>query len=348
MNSRRVAVVRGLEIGGYNPIRVQTMYDDRISDVDPEKVVLRINDLAAMGCDIIRFSYVSSTDRENFSYIASHSPIPVVADIHFDYRLAIEVMENGADKIRINPGNIGEKWKTRAVVEKALELNKAIRIGLNTGSLPKHEKGCDEVSLMVDTALEYISDFEAWGFENTVVSLKSSDIDKTVKAARLFSERSDYPFHLGVTEAGNAITSSVRSTWALGNLIKEGIGDTIRVSINGSIEDEVLCANEILRTLGLKTGGVRIVACPRCGRHTFDSHGFLSRIQHRLLTLEKDITVAIMGCSVNGPGEAHNADYAVSGNGRKVFIYSKGELIEALSDPDEAEERLFHLILSEK
>ena len=300
-----------------------------------------------MGCDLIRFSYVSSMDGENFRYITSHSPIPVVADIHFDYRLALEAMDNGADKIRINPGNIGDKWKTKMVVEKARDMGKAIRIGLNTGSLPKHGKNDDVVELMVNTALEYISDFEAWNFNNIVVSLKSSDIDNTMRAARLFNEKSGYPFHLGVTEAGNAITSAVRSTWALGNLLKEGIGDTIRVSINGSIEDEVLCANEILRTLGLKKGGVRIVACPRCGRHTFDSHGFLNEIQHRLLILNKDITVAVMGCSVNGPGEAHGADFAVCGNGRKIFVYSHGSLVSSLSSKEEAEKELFRLIEEE-
>ena len=344
MNSRLVANVGTLAIGGDNPVRVQTMYDDSIKDTDPQLVVDRINTLAAMGCHLIRFSYVSSQDGENFRYITSRSPIPVVADIHFDYRLALEAMDNGAAKIRINPGNIGDKWKTKMVVQKALDYGKAIRIGLNTGSLPRHDKSVDDVDLMVDTALEYISDFEAWGFRNTVVSLKSSDIEKTVKAARMFKERSDYPFHLGVTEAGNVITASVRSTWALGNLLKEGIGDTIRVSINGSIEDEVLCANEILRTLGLKKGGVRIVACPRCGRHTFDSQGFLSRIQNRLYTLDKDITVAVMGCSVNGPGEAHNADFAVTGNGRKIFLYVHGQLIETIEDEREAEEKLFSLL----
>ena len=344
MNSRLVANVGTLAIGGDNPVRVQTMYDDSIKDTDPQLVVDRINTLAAMGCDLIRFSYVSSQDGENFRYITSRSPIPVVADIHFDYRLALEAMDNGAAKIRINPGNIGDKWKTKMVVQKALDYGKAIRIGLNTGSLPRHDKSVDDVDLMVNTALEYISDFEAWGFRNTVVSLKSSDIEKTVKAARMFKERSDYPFHLGVTEAGNVITASVRSTWALGNLLKEGIGDTIRVSINGSIEDEVLCANEILRTLGLKKGGVRIVACPRCGRHTFDSQGFLSRIQNRLYTLDKDITVAVMGCSVNGPGEAHNADFAVTGNGRKIFLYVHGQLIETIEDEREAEEKLFSLL----
>lgn len=347
MNSKYLATVRDIKIGGDESVKVQTMYDDKISGINPELVVKRINDLSLMGCDLIRFSYVSKEDGENFLYITSHSPIPVVADIHFDYKLALEAMDNGADKIRINPGNIGDKWKTKLVVEKARDMGKAIRIGLNTGSLPKHGKNDDVVELMVNTALEYISDFEAWNFNNIVVSLKSSDIDNTVRAARLFKEKSGYPFHLGVTEAGNAITSAVRSTWALGNLLKEGIGDTIRVSINGSIEDEVLCANEILRTLGLKKGGVRIVACPRCGRHTFDSHGFLNEIQHRLLTLNKDITVAVMGCSVNGPGEAHGADFAVCGNGRKIFVYSHGSLVTSLSSKEEAEKELFRLIEEE-
>ena len=347
MNSNYVAQIRDIKIGGDESVKVQTMYDDKISGINPETVVKRINDLSLMGCDLIRFSYVSKEDGENFKYITSHSPIPVVADIHFDYKLALEAMDNGADKIRINPGNIGDKWKTKLVVEKARDTGKAIRIGLNTGSLPKHGKDDDVVELMVNTALDYISDFEAWNFKNIVVSLKSSDIDNTMRAARLFKEKSGYPFHLGVTEAGNAITSAVRSTWALGNLLKEGIGDTIRVSINGSIEDEVLCANEILRTMGLKKGGVRIVACPRCGRHTFDSHGFLNEIQHRLLTLNKDITVAVMGCSVNGPGEAHGADFAVCGNGRKIFVYSHGSLVTSLSSKEEAEKELFRLIEEE-
>ena len=347
MNSNYVAQIRDIKIGGDESVKVQTMYDDKISGINPEIVVKRINDLSLMGCDLIRFSYVSKEDGENFKYITSHSPIPVVADIHFDYKLALEAMDNGADKIRINPGNIGDKWKTKLVVEKARDTGKAIRIGLNTGSLPKHGKDDDVVELMVNTALDYISDFEAWNFRNIVVSLKSSDIDNTIRAARLFKEKSGYPFHLGVTEAGNAITSAVRSTWALGNLLKEGIGDTIRVSINGSIEDEVLCANEILRTMGLKKGGVRIVACPRCGRHTFDSHGFLTEIQHKLLTLNKDITVAVMGCSVNGPGEAHGADFAVCGNGRKIFVYSHGSLVTSLSSKEEAEKELFRLIEEE-
>lgn len=348
MFSVKSAFVKGLEIGGNAPVRVQTMYDDAIKCADPKKVVDRIYTLSSMGCDLIRFSYVSTQDKDNFSYICQHSPIPVVADIHFDYKMALEALECGADKIRINPGNIGEKWKTEEIVRRAGSLGKAIRIGLNTGSLPRNADNKDEVKLMVDTALEYISDFEAWDFQNIVVSLKSSDVEKTIAANRLFASLSDYPLHIGVTEAGNAITSSVRSTWALGNLLKDGIGDTLRVSINGSISDEVLAANEILRAVGLKKGGVRLVACPRCGRHTFDSISFVERIQSRLLSLDKDITVAIMGCSVNGPGEAHSADYAVTGNGRKIFIYRKGELYRTLSDPSCAEDVLFEVIENDR
>ncbi len=348
MYSGKSAFVRGVEIGGSAPVRVQTMYDDRINGVNGEDIVRRINALSLLGCDIIRFSYVSSLDRECFSYITAHSPIPVVADIHFDYRLALEALECGADKIRINPGNIGEKWKTREIVRRALDMNRAIRIGLNTGSLPKHDKNADEASLMVDTALEYISDFEAWGFTNTVVSLKSSDTEKTMRAYTLFSEKSDYPVHIGVTEAGNAVTAAVRSTWALGNLLQRGIGDTMRVSVNGSLEDEILCACEILRTLGLRNSGVRIVACPRCGRHTFDSVSFLERVQPRLLSLDRKITVAVMGCSVNGPGEAHGADYAVSGNGRKIFVYRKGEVYRTSDNPSDAEKALFEAIENDR
>ena len=278
MFSKKICHVRNLAIGGGNPVRVQTMYDSSIVDADIDSLVSRILP---------------------FSMIAKRSVMPVVADIHFDYKLALSALEHGADKIRINPGNIGARWKTKEVVLAAKDKGRAIRIGLNSGSLPKNEKGLDKAHLMVETALEYINDFESWGFENTVVSLKASDIDVTMDAARKFASISDYPIHLGVTEAGSAIVSSVRSSWA----------DTVRVSITGEIEDEVVAANEILRTHGLKKGGVRLVSCPRCGRHTFDSRKMVELLQPRLMALDDDITVAVMGCQVNGPGEAKDADY---------------------------------------
>lgn len=343
MFSKKTCKVRDLFIGGDNPVRVQTMYDSSILNADIDAIVSRIGKLSAMGCDLIRFSFSSLEDANPFSEIAKRSVMPVVADIHFDYKLAIKALECGADKIRINPGNIGARWKTKEVVAAAKDLGRAIRIGLNSGSLPKNEKNLDKASLMVDTALEYLDDFESWGFDNTVVSLKASDVDVTLDAARRFASLSDYPLHLGVTEAGSAIVSSVRSSWALGNLLNEHIGDTIRVSITGDIEDEVIAANEILRTLGLKKGGVRLVSCPRCGRHTFDSRRMVEILEPRLMSLDKDITVAVMGCQVNGPGEAKDADYALTGIGRKAFLYAKGELIKEITI-DNAEEALFEAI----
>ena len=343
MFSKKVAMIKDLSIGGNNPIRVQTMYDSQICDTDVDEVIRRIKLLAAMGCDIIRFSYVSSKDKENFTKICQLSPIPVVADIHFDYKLAIEALRCGAPKIRINPGNIGPKWKSEEVIKAAKDYNAAVRIGLNSGSLPHNDKKLDTPTLMVDTALEYLSWFEAWGFDNSVISLKASDPEITLEANRKLSKMCDYPIHIGVTEAGGIVTSCIRSTWALGNLLKEGIGDTIRVSITGSIEAEVQAAVEILRTLGLRKGGVRIVSCPRCGRHSFDSQGFLNKIENRLLSLNKDITVAIMGCQVNGPGEAKNADVAITGIGNSTFIYRNGELFKKVTF-DDAEKVLFDLI----
>ena len=346
MNSLKSATARNLKIGGDAPVRVQTMYDSALIGADAGKIAERIALLSNMGCDLIRFSFVSSLDAPVFKEICARSVIPVVADIHFDYKMALLALECGADKIRINPGNIGAKWKTEEVVRAANDRGAAIRIGLNTGSLPKGHENENAVDLMVNTALDYIDDFERWGFNNTVVSLKSSDIDNSIKAARLFKSKCDYPFHLGITEAGSAVTSAVRSTWALGTLLSEGIGDTLRVSINGSIEDEVIAGVEILRTLGLRKDGVRIVACPRCGRHTFDSQGFLSKVQNRLLSLDKTISVAIMGCSVNGPGEAKSADYAITGIGRKIFLYKKGVLFREVDEKD-AEKALFEAIENE-
>ncbi len=347
MFSKKVATVRSLKIGGDNPVRVQTMYDSAIAGKDVDPIIEKISVLAAMGCDLIRFSFVSKDDAMAFKEICTRSVLPVVADIHFDYRMALLALECGADKIRINPGNIGAKWKTKEIVECAKSHNAAIRIGLNTGSLPKLENISDPTDVMVQSALEYIDDFESWGFTNTVVSLKSSDIDKTVLANKKFASLSDYPLHLGVTEAGSSIISAVRTTWALGNLLKDHIGDTLRVSINGAISDEVLAGTEILRTLGLRKGGVRIVACPRCGRHTFDSQGFLENIQPKLLALKKDITVAIMGCAVNGPGEAREADFAVTGVGRKIFLYKKGTHFADAKDFEEAERILLEEIDNE-
>ena len=325
MFSRRTARIGGLVIGGDNPVAVQTMYDSQIADCDVEQVLHRMRLLKAMGCDLIRFSYVS------------------VADIHFDHRMALEAIEAGADKVRINPGNIGARWKTEEVVRCASDHGVAIRIGLNSGSLPRGYEGERKEDIMVSSALEYLSWFEGWGFDNTVVSLKSSDIETTILANEKLASQCDVPIHLGVTEAGGVVSSSIRSTYAFSRLFDRHIGDTMRVSITGSIEDEVHAGVEILRAMGMRKGGVRIVSCPRCGRHSFDSQGFLARVENRLLAVDKDITVAIMGCQVNGPGEAKNADVAITGIGNKVFLYYQGELYKDVDEAD-GEEELFALI----
>ena len=321
--------VGSLRIGGDAPVSVQTMYDIPLSRLE-ERFESRMGVLKAMGCDIIRFSYPDIAEHDALCEVVRRCPMPVVADIHFDYRNAMDAMDCGVAKIRINPGNIGARWKTEEVVRKALDKGVAIRIGLNSGSLPRNEEGKDKVDLMVDTALEYIGWFENLGFNDTVVSLKASDSELSYQAAVKFSKRSDYPMHIGVTEAGGVVTSCVRSTWTLGRLLEQGIGGTMRYSITGSIEDEVQAGVELLRTLGLRKGGMKIVSCPMCGRCSFNSQGFLKEVEHELLASGKDICVAIMGCQVNGPGEAKGADLAVTGIGNKVYLYRNGEIFKQI------------------
>ena len=328
-----------LLIGGNALVSVQTMYDIPLSKLE-EKFSSRMGVLKAMGCDIIRFSYPDVREHDALCKVVRLCPMPVVADIHFDYKNALDAMDCGVAKIRINPGNIGERWKTEEVVRKALDKGVAIRIGLNSGSLPHEGREKGTVNLMVDTALEYISWFENLGFYNTVVSLKASDSALSYEAAREFSRRSDYPMHLGVTEAGGVVSSCVKSTWTLGRLLEQGIGGTIRYSITGSIEDEVQAGAELLRTLGLRKGGMRIVSCPMCGRCSFNSQGFLREVEHELLATGKDICVAIMGCQVNGPGEAKGADIAVTGIGNKVYLYMNGEIYKEIDAASAREELL--------
>lgn len=324
MHSVKSAFVRGLEIGGKAPVRIQSMYESSVLSSDADAILARIEKLRKMGMDLIRFSFSSRHEADAFAYIAEHSPVPVVADIHFDYRLALLAIESKADKIRINPGNIGAEWKTREIVRSALDHGTAIRIGLNTGSL-KASRDDDKAKLMADTALDYIDILESCGFENTVVSLKSSDIDTCVRASRIFASQSGYPLHLGVTEAGPAATSLVRSTWAIGNLLESGIGDTVRISITGNMEDEVLSCAELLRTLGMYDRGIRLVSCPCCGRHTLDTEAFMRAHRDDIMSLDGNCTIAVMGCQVNGPGEARDADYAITGFAGRIYIYRKGE-----------------------
>ncbi len=319
--------VGNITLGGTAPIAVQTMYDIPLSQLE-EGFEARMHVLKGMGCDIIRFSYPNLKEHDALCKVVKLCPMPVVADIHFDWRNAMDAIDCNVAKIRINPGNIGARWKTEEIVKKAKDAGIAIRIGLNSGSLPKNDDNKPMEDLMVDTALEYISWFENLGFYNTVISLKASDPETSYKAAVKFSQSSDYPLHLGVTEAGGVVSSCVRSTWTLGRLLTQNVGATLRYSITGSIENEVYAGVELLRTLGLRKGGVKIISCPMCGRKSFDSQGFLKEVEADLLATGKDVTVAIMGCQVNGPGEAKGADLAVAGIGNKVYLYKNGEIFK--------------------
>ncbi len=319
--------VGNITLGGSSPIAVQTMYDIPLSQLE-EGFEARMHVLKGMGCDIIRFSYPNLKEHDALCKVVKLCPMPVVADIHFDWRNAMDAIDCNVAKIRINPGNIGARWKTEEIVKKAKDAGIAIRIGLNSGSLPKNDDNKPMEDLMVDTALEYISWFENLGFYNTVISLKASDPETSYKAAVKFSQSSDYPLHLGVTEAGGVVSSCVRSTWTLGRLLTQNVGATLRYSITGSIENEVYAGVELLRTLGLRKGGVKIISCPMCGRKSFDSQGFLKEVEADLLATGKDVTVAIMGCQVNGPGEAKGADLAVAGIGNKVYLYKNGEIFK--------------------
>lgn len=336
--------IGSLHIGSDYPVAVQTMWSEPLplpSDKDGyDRLLTSLRSYATMGCSIIRFSYPSSENKETFTRICKESPMPVVADIHFDWKLAIEALSCGAQKIRINPGNIGAKYKVEEIVKAAKDYDCAIRIGLNGGSLPLKLRQGDHAKGMVETALTYLNWFESWNFTNTVLSLKDTDVDTTYRAYREIASVMDYPLHLGVTEAGGIISAVARSTWVLGRLLSEGIGDTMRISITDDKEHEIAAAREIMRTVGLETKGIRLVSCPRCGRASFDSQAFLKKIQSRLLEYDVPITVAIMGCQVNGPGEAASADIAITGIGNRVYLYEKGVLTKEVT-ADTAEEVLF-------
>jgi (E)-4-hydroxy-3-methylbut-2-enyl-diphosphate synthase len=343
----RIVPIKDINIGTGESIAIQTMYSLPLHPLSDsqwyDQLMFTLRSYATMGCNIIRFSYPSHSNKETFRRICLDSPMPVVADIHFDYELAIEAIECGAHKIRINPGNIGAKWKVKEVVRAALDNQVSIRIGLNGGSLPLNLRNEDPIKAMVETSLEYASWFEGWNFNNTVISVKHTNVNHTYESYKLLASLCDYPLHLGVTEAGSIVSAVTRSTWALGRLLDEGIGDTIRISISDDNIYEIAAAKEILRTVGIEKGGVNLISCPKCGRSTFDSSGFVKKIEHKLFAIQSDLTVAIMGCQVNGPGEAASADIAITGIGNKVFLYVKGKLVKEVVE-SEAEEVLFQYI----
>jgi (E)-4-hydroxy-3-methylbut-2-enyl-diphosphate synthase len=327
-------------LGGDWPVSVQTMWKDPLPIPGSpafEEALERIRSLSALGCDILRFAVPDTAAAEALGELAKRSPLPLVADIHFDWRLALRCLDFPIAKIRINPGNIGAAWKVAEVAAKAAATGVPIRIGVNAGSLPRDlQDKQDRVLAIVEAAEREVAAFEALGFRDLVVSMKVSEVDGTVAANRLFASRHELPLHLGVTEAGPLIAGVARNTAALVPLLREGIGSTIRVSLSDTMESEVLAGREILACAGKARAGVSIVSCPRCGRASFDTHAFTARWAGRLYSRKASATVAVMGCVVNGPGEARHADLGITGAGDKVIIFRKGEIARTIS-PEEAD-----------
>ena len=328
-------------IGGKNPILIQSMTNTKTEDV--KATVEQINRLAAAGCDIIRCAVPTMEAAEALTEIKKQIAIPLVADIHFDYRLAIAAMEHGADKIRINPGNIGSKERVQAVVDVAKERNIPIRVGVNSGSLEKDlvEKyhGVTAEGI-VESALDKVHLIEDMGYDNLVISIKSSDVMMCVKAHELIAEQTNHPLHVGITEAGTIISGNIKSSIGLGLILNQGIGDTIRVSLTGDPLEEIKSAKLILRTLGLRKGGIEVVSCPTCGRTRINLIELANQVENMVADIPLDIKVAVMGCVVNGPGEAREADIGIAGGDGCAVLIKKGEIIRKIKEEDIVSELL--------
>ena len=314
-------------IGGGNPVLIQSMCNTKTED--SASTIAQILELERAGCDIIRVAVPTMEAAESLKTIKKAIHIPLVADIHFDYRLAIAAIECGADKIRINPGNIGSEERVQAVVDKAKEYGVPIRVGVNSGSLEKHliEKyGGVTAEGIVESALDKAALIERMGYDNLVLSIKSSDVMMCVKAHELIAKKTPYPLHVGITEAGTILSGNIKSAIGLGLILNQGIGDTIRVSLTGNPVEEVKSAKLILKTLGLRTGGVEVVSCPTCGRTQIDLIGLANQVETMVQEYPLDIKVAVMGCVVNGPGEAREADLGIAGGIGEGLLIKKGEV----------------------
>lgn len=322
-------------IGGGNPILIQSMTNTKTENV--EATVAQIRELTAAGCEIIRVAVPTMEAASAIPQIKKQIAIPLVADIHFDYRLAIAAIENGVDKIRINPGNIGDISRVKAVVDKAKERNIPIRVGVNSGSLEKHivqKNGGVTAEGIVESALDKVHIIENLGYDNLVISIKSSDVMMCVKAHELLACLTPYPLHVGITEAGTLISGNIKSAIGLGLILHQGIGDTIRVSLTGSPVEEVKSAKIVLRTLGLRKGGIEVVSCPTCGRTQIDLIGLANKVETLVSGYDLDIKVAVMGCVVNGPGEAKEADLGVAGGIKEGLLIKKGEIVKKLPEDE--------------
>lgn len=330
----KVVHIGDRRIGGGNPILIQSMTNTKTEDVDA--TVRQILTLEKAGCDIIRSTANNEAAAKAFSEIKKRIHIPIVADIHFDYKLAIMAMEHGADKIRINPGNIGGADKIKAVVDAAKSYHVPIRVGVNSGSLEKalvakyHGVTAEGI---VESALDKVHMLEEYGFDDIVISIKSSDVLMCVKAHELIAEKTNYPLHVGITEAGTLTRGNIKSAVGLGLILYQGIGDTIRVSLTGDPVNEVVSAKLILKTLGLRTGGIEVVSCPTCGRTSIDLIGLANKVENMAADYENlNIKIAVMGCVVNGPGEAKEADLGIAGGNGEGLLIKKGEVVKKVPE----------------
>lgn len=339
MNSRKQTKeihIGNRVIGGGNPILIQSMCNTKTEDV--EATVAQILELEQAGCDIIRVAVPTMEAAAALKSIKRRIHIPLVADIHFDYRLAIAAIECGADKIRINPGNIGSEERVQAVVDKAREYDVPIRVGVNSGSLEKpliEKYGGVTAEGIVESALEKVAMIERMGYDNLVISIKSSDVMMCVAAHELISRKVRYPLHVGITESGTVTSGNIKSAVGLGIILNQGIGDTIRVSLTGAPVEEIKSAKLILRTLGLRKGGIEVVSCPTCGRTRIDLIGLANQVETMVTEFDSlDIKVAVMGCVVNGPGEAREADIGIAGGIGEGLLIRKGEVIRKVPEAE--------------
>lgn len=329
MASKKTVQVAGVTIGGGAPIAVQTMWNKPLERID-QNLLTKLTELQKVGCDLIRFSTPSINSVAPVAEIAKKLSIPVVADIHYDYRIALECLKYPIAKLRLNPGNIGEKWKVREVANAAKDKGVPIRIGANAGSLPPHLSQREDIAqALVEAAEERIEVLQAVGFDDIIVSLKASEPEIVCQTNRIFAQKHDFPLHLGVTEAGPLTQALIKTTLAFAKLLEEGIGDTIRISIAGPPLEEVLAGVELLRSLKMRSA-INIISCPGCARSTFDTGEFSNKIRLKLAELNSNLSVAVMGCPVNGPGEAAHADIGISGSGQNVTLFSRGKVIKTI------------------
>lgn len=335
MHRRHTKTVRigSCVIGGGNPVLIQSMTNTRTEDV--AATVGQIHRLEAAGCEIIRCTVPNLEAALAIREIKQQIRIPLVADIHFDYQMALAAMENGADKIRINPGNIGSRDRVKAVVDMARERGIPIRVGVNSGSLEKELIGKYQgvtAEGIVESALDKVRMIEEMGYDNLVISIKSSDVMMCIRAHELLAQQTQYPLHVGITEAGGIVSGNIKSALGLGVILYQGIGDTIRVSLTGDPVEEIQSAKLILRTLGLRKGGIEVVSCPTCGRTKIDLIGLAAQVEEMVADIPLNLKVAVMGCAVNGPGEAREADIGIAGGDGEGLLIKKGEVIRKVPE----------------